>query len=229
MSNVPNLDCQSCHGNHAAVGSPTRQGWFQEPNCQSCHHDGKRELTAVTSLTTGALRPTTDTRFATNPNTPASGVSLFRFSVGHGGNQCEACHGSTHAEYSSVFAGWQTSHDNDNLQSLDLQGYAGAIQECSVCHKSVPLTTNGGPHGMHTIGQAWVNAHGDRVESGGTASCQYCHDARNNNGGFANAYRGSPLSKLKMNKTFSADGRNVTLTAGTQVGCYNCHNGPRGD
>jgi len=229
MSETPNLDCQSCHGNMAAVGQKTRVGWLQQPNCQACHHDGLRELAAVTDVTTGAVRQVTDARFATNANTPATGFSLYRFSTGHGKNQCEACHGSTHAEYSSANNTWATPHDNDILQSKALQGYAGAIQECTVCHKTVPMTSNGGPHGMHTIGQAWVDKHGDLVESGGRAQCQYCHDARDSTGKFLNAYRGSPLSTVKIAKTFTHESRTYNLAAGTAVGCYNCHNGPSGD
>ena len=220
MSDTPNLDCQSCHGNMGAVGKSTRVGWLQQPNCQSCHHDGKRETVAVTDVTTGALRAVTDTRFATEPNKPATGYSLFRFSVGHGKNQCETCHGSTHAEYSSKTQTWNSSHDNDLLQSKAIQGYAGTITECTVCHASVPLTTNGGPHGLHTLGQAWVNAHGDRVEGSGASACTACHGAD---------YRGSPLSRVKVAKTFTHDGKQYTLAAGTQVGCYTCHNGPKGD
>ncbi|MGE5338355.1 MAG: multiheme c-type cytochrome [Gemmatimonadota bacterium] len=230
MSEVPNLDCQSCHGNMGAVGQKTRVGWLQEPNCQACHHDGLREIAAVTDVTTGAVRQVSDARFATNPNTPATGFSLYRFSTGHGKNQCEACHGSTHAEYSSANNTWTSSHDNDILQSKALQGYAGALQECTVCHKTVPTTANGGPHGMHTIGQSWVTQHHDLIQSVGLTSCQYCHDSRDSTGKFLNAFRGSPLSTIKVAKTFSVDdGRTVTLAAGTQVGCYNCHNGPRGD
>jgi hypothetical protein len=144
-------------------------------------------------------------------------------------NQCEACHGSTHAEYKAGST-WATSHDNDMLQSKALQGYSGAIQECTVCHKTVPLTANGGPHGMHTIGQTWVKEHHDQIQSVGLPACQYCHDAKDSSGKFLNAYKGSPLSTIKVAKTFSVgDGRSVTLAAGTAVGCYNCHNGPRGD
>lgn len=220
MSDAPGLDCQSCHGNMGAVGKASRVGWLQQPNCQSCHHDGKRETAAVTDVTTGALRVVTDTRFATNANTPKTGFSLFRFSVGHGKNQCEACHGSTHAEYSSKNQTWASSHDNDLLQSKAIQGYAGTITECTVCHAKVPLTKNGGPHGMHTIGQSWVDAHGDMVESGGASSCTACHGSD---------YRGSPLSQVKIAKTFTHDRKAYTLAAGTKVGCYNCHNGPKGD
>jgi len=44
MGNAKNSDgsnkmqCQSCHGTMSAVGSSTRDGWLDEPNCQSCHH-----------------------------------------------------------------------------------------------------------------------------------------------------------------------------------------------
>ncbi len=220
MSDTPNLDCQSCHGSMAAVGQAARVGWLQQPNCQSCHHDGKRETSAVTDVATGTLRVVSDSRFATNPDQPKAGFSLFRFSVGHGGNQCETCHGSTHAEYSAKNQTWASSHDNDLLQSKAIQGYAGAITECSVCHSKPPLTSNGGPHGMHTLGQAWVDAHGDLTGSRGAAACTACHGAD---------YRGSPLSQVKIAKTFSHDNKSYVLAAGTQVGCYSCHNGPRGD
>jgi hypothetical protein len=39
---------------------------------------------------------------------------------------------------------------NDNLQSIRLQGYAGVIYNCLVCHSSPP--TGPGPHGMMYIG-----------------------------------------------------------------------------
>ncbi len=68
---------------------------------------------------------------AENPGT------LYRNSTGHGGLYCEACHNSTHAILAS-------RENNDNLQSIALQGYAGTIQECQVCHLTQP--TSGGPH-----------------------------------------------------------------------------------
>jgi hypothetical protein len=203
------MGCQSCHGNMTRVADPTRVGWLQEPNCQACHFDGKRTTNAVDAA--GNLIKPADTRFATNPNTPAAGYSLFRFSKGHGGMQCEACHGATHAEYPS-------SQANDNLESMGLQGYAGTVRECTVCHSTPPMTTSGGPHGMHTIGSAWVSRHGDLVGSGGATACAACHGAD---------YRGSPLSQLKVARNYSVEGRSVNFVAGQKVGCYDCHNGPR--
>ena len=204
------MDCQSCHGPMSKVGASGRVGWLDQPNCQACHHDGIREVSAVSN--TGILRKWLDTRYATNPDVPGAGFSLYRMSKGHGGLQCEACHGATHAVYPS-------SHRNDNVLSIDVQGRSGTISECSSCHKSVPTTANGGPHGMHTIGSAWVSRHGSFAEGGATA-CAYCHGPD---------YRGGPLSTVKTARSFRADGKTVNFAAGQTVGCYDCHNGPRGD
>ena len=202
------MNCQSCHGNMQAVGSATRVGWLDQPTCQSCHHDGKRELSGVDA--SGALKTWADQRFASNPNTPAAGYNLYRFSKGHGNMQCESCHGATHAEYPS-------SHVNDNVQSLAVQGHTGTINECTACHKTVPMTATGGPHGLHTIGQSWVSGH-ENAAKAGTAACSYCHGAD---------YRGSALSQVKMAKTFTVEGRTKSYAAGQSVGCYDCHNGPK--
>lgn len=204
------MSCQSCHGTMSNVGSATRTGWLDQPNCQSCHHDGKRDLVAVSS--TGILKKWLDTRYATNANVPGSGFSLYRFSKGHGGLQCEACHGSTHAVYPS-------SHANDNVLSNDVQGRPGTIGECASCHKKVPMTADKGPHGMHTMGSAWVSGHEDYAKKN-TAACAYCHGAD---------YRGSVLSTVKAARSFNADGKTVNFAAGQKVGCYDCHNGPKGD
>ena len=45
----PAMNCQSCHGNLSAVGSSARTGWLNQPTCQSCHHDGKRELSSLSA------------------------------------------------------------------------------------------------------------------------------------------------------------------------------------
>jgi len=203
------MGCQSCHGSMAQVGDPARVGWLEEPTCQACHYGGSRQTDALDGA--GKLVQPADRRFATNADTPAAGFSLYRFSTGHGGLQCEACHGATHAEYPS-------SHENDNLQSVALQGYAGTVRECTVCHERVPLTASGGPHGMHTIGAAWVKEHHDYVSSRNQAECAYCHGSD---------YRGSDLAQVKAARTFSiGDGRTRSYAAGQQVGCYDCHNGP---
>lgn len=209
-SGNPTMSCQSCHGNMAQVGSATRAGWLNEPNCQSCHHQGQRLTTGVDAQ--GKPIQTSDTRFATNSNTPSSGFSLYRFSTGHGNLQCEACHGSPHAIYPS-------SQSNDNVLSIGIQGHAGTISECSACHQSnVPFTASGGPHGMHTPGTTWISQHGDIAEHN-AQSCTSCHGLD---------YRGSPLATIKTNQTFTVEQRAITYTAGQEVTCYDCHNGPNG-
>jgi hypothetical protein len=214
MGNVLDADgnaemgCQSCHGNMNKVGDATRVGWQQQPNCQACHFDGKRALSSVDAA--GNLVKPADTRFATTPNSPSAGFSLFRFSKGHGGVQCESCHGATHAEYPS-------SHTNDNLQSIALQGYAGTLRECTVCHATPPVTLSGGPHGMHTIGAAWIDKHDDMVGSN-AAQCTACHGAD---------YRGSPLSQVKVARSFSIEHGTRSFAAGQNIDCYDCHNGPK--
>jgi len=101
-----------------------------------------------------------------------------------------------------------------------LQGYAGRITECSVCHTSKLTSANGGPHGMHVVGQAWVNAHPNYVEGHGPQACAYCHGAN---------YRGLALSQSKIARTYTVDdGGKKSFPAGHQFNCYDCHNGPNG-
>ena len=204
------MQCQSCHGQMSHVGDKNREGWMDEPNCQSCHHDGMRETSAI-DPTTNTLRNVVDTRFATLPDTPVPGVSLYRFSKGHGKLQCEACHGATHAIY--------PAHNADNLLSEGVQGHAGTIAECTACHTTTPRTTDEGPHGMHSVGQIWVEDHKKAAEKDNTM-CKVCH---------GQDYKGSALSKTWTDRTFDVEGKSKTFTKGHQVSCYDCHNGPNGD
>ncbi len=207
------IECQSCHGNLSSVANPARKGWLDEPNCQSCHtgtatnNAGQIVYTSVFSSGT-TVRTAPDATFATNVNMPAMGLSLYRYSSGHGGLQCEACHGSTHAEY-------ETSVVNDNVQSTNLQGHAGALAECTACHASTPNTVTGGPHGLHPIGNSWVSTHQD-VAQGNQATCQPCHGTD---------YRGTILSQTQADRSMAGK----TFPRGTIIGCYSCHNGPNGD
>ncbi len=202
------IQCQSCHGTIGKVGSNARKGWFDEPNCQACHHDGAAETTAV--HTNGTLKSWADKRFATNANTPMAGVSLYRFSKGHGNLQCEACHGSTHAIY--------PAHTADNLLAKGVQGHTGFIGECSACHATVPNTTSEGPHGMHTVGQYWVEKH-KQVAEHNQNQCKACHGSD---------YRGSELSKTWSDRKFRVEDGTKAFVKGHKISCYDCHNGPGG-
>jgi hypothetical protein len=222
------MQCQSCHGNMSLVGTPfpTRIGWFMEPNCQGCHtgtatsNSGQIRFTSAFD-TNGLPRVPADQTFATTPNTPPSpyNLSLYRFSVGHGGLQCSACHGSTHAEF-------PTSHVNDNVRNLALQGHTGMMVECNACHGSFSVTStswNHGPHGMHPVGQSWISSHPGLVSTN-RALCQACHGVD---------YRGTVLSRAQADRTLTAHFDTATITLplfrGATIGCYNCHRGPSDD
>jgi hypothetical protein len=211
------MQCQSCHGSMSDVGAPERQGWLDEPNCQACHtgtaaqNSGQIRFTSVFDGA-GQMRQPGNRVFATTLDMPAPGISLYRFSSGHSGMQCEACHGSTHAEFTS-------SEGNDNAQSIALQGYAGVLTDCGICHRTAPSDSIGGPHGMHVVGQQWVAAHQRMVRSVGLPACQACHGMD---------YRGTILSAARAARTLSIENGARTFAAGTQIGCYSCHNGPNG-
>ncbi len=211
------MQCQSCHGNMSAVGDKARQGWLNEPSCQSCHTGNavatRGQLRNTSAFdASGTVRAAVDSTFATSANQPAAGLNLYRFSTGHGGLLCEACHGSTHAEAIS-------SHPNDNLQSIDTQGFTGALGECTACHRAGITTTTGGPHGMHPVGTPWVNAHTNAARN--AAPCQVCHGTD---------YRGTVLSMSFTNRSLQLErGASIQIFRGFIVGCYNCHNGPTGN
>jgi hypothetical protein len=209
------IHCQSCHGTMTAVGAPGRKGWLEEPSCQSCHsgtassNNGQIRYTSVFEPS-GQVRAAVNQTFATNPNTPAAGLSLYRFSRGHGGLSCPACHNSTHAEVPS-------SHGSDNLQNESLQGHRGVLAECDACHNRQPATTSGGPHGMHPVGQSWISGH--EAAGGNEAQCAPCHGTD---------YRGTVLSRSFANRTLTAFGTKQ-FWRGFQIGCYSCHNGPNSE
>ena len=210
------MQCQSCHGHMSEVGSATRTGWLNEPNCQACHsgdalaNEGAIRFTSVFT-SPGVMRVPANQRFATNANTPAAGTSLFRFSKGHGGLVCSACHGSTHAEFPSL-------HRDDNLYSWNKQGHRGKLADCTVCHPSMPSNSVGGPHGIHPIGSTtWVKDHADIARSIGINECRECHGGD---------YRGTQLSRAQADRSLSTKFGTLTLKRGMEVSCYYCHDGP---
>ncbi len=202
------LECQSCHGSMYKVGEDSRQGWIDLPKCQNCHYksaDGSyvRDTSALDS----------SGNFKQGKGIFSTGGKLYKLAATHGNLQCESCHGSTHAEYA-------TSESNDNVQSILLQGYPGTVAECSACHlRDLPISDNGGPHGLHTLGQIYVYTH-TKAARANPRACTACH---------GKDYRGDMLSKAFTDRNFLTTGRNKKVyVKGDMVGCYDCHNGPRG-
>ena len=105
------MDCIDCHGGMALVAQNT-EPWLNEPRCDTCHLE-------------------TDTQ-QYNQDQP-----LYRFSKGHGGVYCEACHDSTHAIATS-------REPNDAIKFFQLQEHTGTLNECTVCHLTQPAGP--GPH-----------------------------------------------------------------------------------
>jgi hypothetical protein len=108
--------CQTCHGSVTEVGESISDG--REPWLE--------EPQCGAPACHGAV-------YAEEPG------KLFRESRGHGGLYCSACHGEPHAIVPS-------SEPRDNLQNITLQGYAGTLNKCSVCHGVTPASP--GPHGL---------------------------------------------------------------------------------
>jgi hypothetical protein len=79
----------------------------------------------------------------------------------------------------------------------------------------MPDTVAGGPHGMHPIGETWINRHDD---FGKSSNCLTCHgDDR----------RGGPLARAFNDRSFTMreDGqtKTVELFKGESVSCFVCH------
>jgi hypothetical protein len=130
LSQLDNIACYACHPGkqtqclrdvHAAKGM----------NCMSCH-------TSMDAVADPNRRPWVDEPTCAGchqSRQPTFGFeqpgTLFRNSKGHHGVHCEACHGSPHAITPSLVAA-------DNVQAITLQGHAGKIDTCSVCHSRQP-------------------------------------------------------------------------------------------
>lgn len=211
----------------AKMDMTKRVPWANEPKCQSCHtgdamnnltssanvikaSDGIRLLQAWRTNDTNATPITaTNKRFA--EETAANGNAvLYRLSKGHSGISCEACHGSTHAEW-PVLPESGNPIANDNMAATQLQGHAGKISECAACHTAGSLPVSlGGPHGMHPVGDSRFISNHEHLVEANRAQCQACHGQTG---------QGTVLSKVSVNRT--VDSR--TFTKGEQITCSRCH------
>ena len=205
--------CQDCHGSMEDLTKQSREGWQDEPKCQSCHQNTKRYKSVFIDNNT-TLRDVLDKRFATenihNFLTDTDIKELYKDSKGHGGLSCAVCHGSQHSISPS-------NKTEDNIQNIDLQGYKGTLNKCSVCHEDkVKPTSFHGPHGLHVTGQVWVDKHGTIVNRFGNNSCKSCH---------GEDLQGSDLSKTFEHRTLKLKylDKNITFQAGHKVSCKDCH------
>jgi hypothetical protein len=132
-------DCYKCHP------GPTTQCFrdimhTQGMICQNCHGSVSNVGQSIANGRIPWLQePSCGATTCHGPNFAEEPGKLFKNSRGHGNLYCSTCHGSPHAIL-------PTSKDRDNVQNIALQGYAGTLIECSVCHGVNP--TGPGPHGV---------------------------------------------------------------------------------
>ena len=194
-----------------------RLPWVDMPKCQSCHTgDALNHLGSKIVGTQAYTNPDADTaspilapksRFAENNR-------LYRFSQTHGGVACEACHGSTHAEWPA-----RITNTSDNLTPTQIQGYAAEIAECGACHTGDLSPSLKGPHGIHPVNDPnWGGvAHGATYKQD-HAACKACHGLD---------LRGTVLSRAKTDrtliKTAIQPAKSIFMPQGTEISCYACH------
>ncbi|MCF8368498.1 MAG: T9SS type A sorting domain-containing protein [Bacteroidales bacterium] len=135
IMNTLGMTCQDCHGSVGQVAQSIANG--REPWLEE---------------------PSCGATECHGPDYAEEEGKLFRQSKGHGGLYCSACHGSPHAIYPS-------SNERDNVQNIALQGYAGILQECTVCHGVAP--SGAGPHGIFATE---ISEYSSDVQNTGIAS-----------------------------------------------------------
>ncbi|MDB4304063.1 T9SS type A sorting domain-containing protein [Desulfosarcina sp.] len=133
-------DCYKCH---PGPNTQCHRGIMDTEGmtCQDCHGSVEEVAESIENGREPWLEePSCGAIECHGPDYGENPGMLFRQSKGHGGLYCSACHGSPHAIYPS-------SNERDNVQNIALQGYAGILQECTVCHGVSP--TGPGPHGIY--------------------------------------------------------------------------------
>ena len=99
------MQCQSCHGSMSEGRIAHRTGWLHEPNAGAAtpaiamSNSGQIRYTRSFETNGPHAGPDRTTPLPPTPTRRPLGISLYRFSSGHGGLQCSACHGSTQPSF----------------------------------------------------------------------------------------------------------------------------------
>lgn len=158
-------DCGSCHvgdANLAKDGDAGLRRYYSAGALKQGWKDGDPAMATIFPVNARfAVTPTKETRpekLTVNGKTQyvdrQVSQALYRKSAdvhGSGANgvlTCSTCHGGSHAIWPN-----QDPNANDNVTSLQLQGYPGNIVECSTCHikddfKTGLVATDGGASGL---------------------------------------------------------------------------------
>lgn len=139
---IPGLaGCQKCHPGPTTRCLRGTMGNDFGMICQDCHGT----LAQVASSVDHGRVPWVDEPACRTCHTSTYGEPegvLYRNARGHGGVMCSGCHNSPHAIFPSREAA-------DNQVMVDLQGHAGTLSDCTVCHGVNPAGE--GPHGLMAV------------------------------------------------------------------------------
>lgn len=129
VSNQVGLDCYACHPGIKTQCQRDIHS-LKGMDCHDCHGSmsdvATKDSPWLEEPSCGSCHKSSKPKFEFEQS-----GKLFQHSVGHQGVPCAACHGSPHA-----IAPTRTTADN--LQAIGLQGHAGTIDTCTVCHSSTP-------------------------------------------------------------------------------------------
>lgn len=136
---IPGLDgCQKCHPGPTTQCLRGTMATDHGMICQDCHGGLEQVAGSIDDGRTPWLQePACRTCHTSTYGEPVG--ELYRNSTGHGGVLCSACHNSPHAIFPS-------REPRDNEVMMDLQGHAGTLSDCRVCHGVTP--SGPGPHGV---------------------------------------------------------------------------------
>ena len=215
------MQCQSCHGAHGRRSAPpTATGWLDEPSCQSCHtgtathNNGQIRYTTVFDGTGGAPRGRRRRPSRPTPDTPAPGLSLYRFSTGHGGL---AVRGLPRLDPRRV-PELPRQRQPAERRAPGPRGHARRVH--GLPRDACPTRRRRPPrHAPDRRGLG--REHGDRVENGGQRAPAAPATAP------TTAAR--ELSDALGDRSFTGELGHRSFFRGARVTCYACHAGPGSD
>lgn len=121
----------SCYACHPGIRTKCQRDihYSRGMNCLSCH-------VSMAAVGNPARKPWVDeprcdSCHKVTGHQYEQPATLYRNSRGHMGIHCAACHNSPHAITPTVV-------NADNVQAIQLQGHAGTINTCTVCHREKP-------------------------------------------------------------------------------------------
>ena len=230
------VDCQNCHGDMAAVG---RGGTRCSPaGASTAPTTASRAAPGSTCPAARAATPATRWRRRPWParrRSPPDGIRFLnafrerrRLGLSHPGREraasprspasCTARARDTAASPARPATARPTPSGprtpTTTWPPTQLQGHAGVDRRVQRLPPGAAGQRAGRAARDAPGGRGLGEAHQDQAE-GNLSACQPCHGTD---------FRGTVLSRMFATRTLA--GR--TLTAGTVVGCYTCHNGPGG-